>query len=333
MMTKIKAGRPLINIVKLCYAANLPLLLAGRHGVGKSVLLEQAARELEIGYVCRDLSLMEPPDLVGLPKLDKAVTKYFPPSFLPTGGKGLLVFEEINRSPSYMRSPCLQLLTARTLNDYTLPPGWLPCAAINPSDESYQVDDLDPALLSRFVQVFSEAARDEWLEWARAAGIHPGVVAYIKSDPSVFDSPESNPRAWEYVSRLAHAVHTCEAPGESFRAAVVGLVGPKRGAAFLRVFKDKLRPLTVEEVKDYRRHRSQLKTWITGGRLDLLKGSLHALLVHLQPKRNYDLVRADSAAWKNLSAFLADLPGDLKEEAMAFMKDRGYAAPRARKGA
>ncbi len=86
-------------------------------------------------------------------------------------------------------------------------------------------------------------------------------------------------------------------------------------------------------MKDYRRHRSQLTAWIAEGRLDLIKGSLLALQKHLQPKRNYDLVRADSAAWKNLSAFLADLPGDLKEEAMAFMKDRGYAAPRARKGA
>ena len=61
-MTKIKAGKPLIDLVKFCYTANLPLLLAGRHGVGKSVLLEQAARELGIGYICRDLSLMEPPD-------------------------------------------------------------------------------------------------------------------------------------------------------------------------------------------------------------------------------------------------------------------------------
>ena len=50
MMMTINAGRPLIDLVKLCYAANLPLMIEGRHGVGKSVLLEQAAKELELSY-------------------------------------------------------------------------------------------------------------------------------------------------------------------------------------------------------------------------------------------------------------------------------------------
>ncbi len=333
MMMTINAGRPLIDLVKLCYAANLPLMIEGRHGVGKSVLLEQAAEELKIGYICRDLSIMEPPDLVGLPKLDGAVTKYLPPSFLPTRGKGLLVFEELNRCPSYMRAPCLQLLTARKINDYTLPPGWLPCAAINPPEEGYEADDLDPALLSRFDRTTVEPDHDEWLAWARTADIHPGVVAYVETDFTVFDRPESNPRAWTYVSQLAHALCKSGASAESFRVAVVGVVGPERGAAFLRVFSDKVRPLTAEEVLDYPRHRAQLKDWIASCRLDLLKGSLHALLVHLQPKRNYDLIRANSAAWKNLSAFVAELPGDLSDEARKFFKEHRYDVPRARRGA
>lgn len=174
---KIKAGRAVIELVKLCYLANLPALLVGRHGVGKSVLLEQAARELGIGFICRDLSLLEPPDLIGLPRPDGKVTSYFPPAFLPTGGKGLLVFEELNRCDRSMRAPCLQMLTARRLNDYILPDGWVPFAAINPAEEGYEADDLDLALLSRFVKASVEPDRVEWLAWARTAGIHPAVVA------------------------------------------------------------------------------------------------------------------------------------------------------------
>ena len=162
-MMPIKAGKPLVELTRLCYEADQPLLLVGRHGVGKSVLLAQAAAELGIDYLCRDLSLMEPPDLVGLPRLDGPVTRYSPPSFLPAGGKGLLVFEELNRCPPYMRAPCLQLLTGRVLNDYTLPAGWVPMAAINPADQGFEVDDLDPALRSRFVQAFVEPDREEWL--------------------------------------------------------------------------------------------------------------------------------------------------------------------------
>lgn len=111
------------------------------------------------------------------------------------------------------------------------------------------------------------------------------------------------------------------------------MVGPKRGAAFLRVFKDEVRPLTAEEVLDYPGHRAQLKGWVAEGRLDLLKESLLAVQKHLQPKGNYVSVRENSAVWRNLSAFVADLPGDLREEAVAFFKCRRYDLPQARKGA
>src|SRR5207249_5537844 len=99
-MLTIAAGMPLIELVALAYQANLPVLLHGRHGVGKSELLAQAAARLGIGLVVRDLSLMEPPDLVGMPKVGKdGKTHYAVPSFLPTAGRGLLVFEELNRCP------------------------------------------------------------------------------------------------------------------------------------------------------------------------------------------------------------------------------------------
>src|SRR5437588_11131283 len=99
-------------------------MLRGGTGVGKSATLEAFAENKGLKFISRDLSLMEPPDLVGLPKLDGKVTRYLPPSFLPASGEGVLVLEEINRAPSYMRAPCLQLLTARSLNDYRLPDRW-----------------------------------------------------------------------------------------------------------------------------------------------------------------------------------------------------------------
>ena len=122
---KVKAGKQVIEAVRLAYAADRPVLLEGKHGVGKSCLIEQAAAAIEADFVVRDLSLMEPPDLIGLPHQKDGVTRYSPPAFLPTTGKGLLCFEELNRSERFMMGPCLQLLTARTLNDYSLPEGWL----------------------------------------------------------------------------------------------------------------------------------------------------------------------------------------------------------------
>jgi MoxR-like ATPase len=305
----------------------------GRHGVGKSALLAQAAAELGIDYTCRDLSLLEPPDLVGLPKMDGSVTRYLPPSFLPTAGRGLLAFEELNRCPVYMRAPCLQLLTNRSLNDYMLPDGWLPVAAINPNDMGYEVEELDPALLSRFVRLDVEPDREEWLAWARDSEVSPGVISYVASDPTVFDDPESNPRAWAYVSDLLRAAAKAGTPQETLREAVAGLVGPTRMAAFFRVLRGDEPPLTADDVLAYRLHRDRFRALRKAGRLDLVQASLRAIQVHLQAKRNYDQVRADRAAWKNLGTFLGDLPGDLREQAMAFFDEREYEAPQVRKRA
>src|SRR4029453_2154031 len=113
MMT-VPAGEHLIELLSLAYKADQPVLLGGRHGVGKSELLAQAAARLGIGFIVRDLSLMEPPDLVGIPKVGKDRKTYYAiPAWLPDVGRGLLALEELNRCPRYMRAPCMQLLTTR----------------------------------------------------------------------------------------------------------------------------------------------------------------------------------------------------------------------------
>jgi hypothetical protein len=327
-MDKVIAGKPTIHLAKLCYLANRLLLLWGGRGVGKSEVLKQAAEELGIGYISRDLSLMEPTDLTGLPKMNGATTKYLPPDFLPISGKGLLGFEELNRCDRFVRAPCLQLLTARCLNDYTLPEGWLPVAAVNPADEDYEVFDMDAALLSRFVQVTVVPDQAEWLDWAGHNNIHAAVLDYVGSDPTIFDSPVSNPRAWKYVSDVLQAAEGASADGKALHAAVVGLVGDKRGVAFLRTLKQIDRPLTADKILGaYGRHRTAVAGWIEEGRLDLVEKTLLAVEKYLQPKADFDLVQADRTRWSNLGAFLHDLPGDLREQVEQRFKERNYEIP------
>jgi hypothetical protein len=334
MMT-VSAGRPAIELASACYNADLPLLLYGRHGVGKSALLEGAASELGIDCVVYDLSLMEPPDLVGLPWRRKGRTVYAPPASLPTAGKGFLVFEELNRAPPYMRAPCLQLLTARRLNSYVLRQGWLPVAAINPPDDGYEVSELDPALLSRFVRVLVVPDRDEWLAWARRAHLHRDVIAYVETDPSIFEAPESNPRAWAYVSKLLSAPGNAGARRPTLRTAVSGLVGEERQTSFFRFLKDRVRPLNAEEVLDaYSEHRERLRGWVREeGKLDLVQGTLWEVMALLQSEHLFNAVRKDRKQWQNLGRFLTDLPGDLREEAERFFEKHDYPMPKlGRKG-
>ncbi|MFM8890753.1 MAG: AAA family ATPase, partial [Planctomycetia bacterium] len=203
--TAVPIGKAVVEVLALAYTANVPVILIGPHGIGKSEIAEAAAAEMKIGFISRDLSLMEPPDLVGLPQIKDGATSFLPPEFLPrdADAKGLLLIEEINRAPRYMQASCLELLTSRRLNSYALPAGVLPIACINPQTDGYVVELLDRALMSRFMKIEVMAATKPWTEWARRHGIHPKVIEYVESVPHALDESKggSNPRSWSYTSK------------------------------------------------------------------------------------------------------------------------------------
>jgi hypothetical protein len=54
---------------------------------------------------------------------------------------------------------------------------------------------------------------------------------------------------------------------------------------------------------------------------------LLAIKKYLQPKADFEQVRANAKHWGNLGAFLGDLPGDLREQTEQWFKERDYDIP------
>jgi hypothetical protein len=325
-MQTVAVGAPLQRLLKLAWQSDMPVLLQGRHGIGKSEIILQVAAELGIGSLVLDLSLMEPPDLVGLPRAgEDGRTHYVPPACLPTSGQGFFHLEEINRCPRYMLAPCLQLLTARTLNDYRLPAGWLPCAAINPAADGYHADELDPALLARFLRVEVVPAVSEWLVWARAQGVHEKVVQFVESSPRIFDDPAANPRAWYYASRLLHQWERDGGDQQLLAHALAGVLNDKYALAFLQFYTGEHHPLRAGDIiDDYPTHQAALRGWTRQGRLDLVAASFESLKRHLQKQQAYEGVAGRPASKANVEAFFADLPAELQVQARTWLRDRGF---------
>lgn len=326
-MRTVTAGSRVVRLIQWAYKADQPVLLIGKHGVGKSTLLDQAARVLQVRCVVRDLSMMEPTDLAGIPSIgDDGRTRYAPPSFLPADGCGLLVFEELNRCPPYMQAPCLQLLTCRFLNDYQLPPGWLPVAAINPDGEDYHVDELDPALLSRFLQVRVVATPAEWSKWAGKHGrVHTKVTSFVEQTPGIFDDPVSNPRAWTYASNLLRVWEANGRDEELLVDGLAGVVGERWARAFLQFYSDKKKPLCAKDiVENYPGRRSTVKQWLAEASLDLVAASIESLKGHLISPGNWEALMQDAQKTENVRRFLSDLPPDLKRQVRSWLQERGY---------
>lgn len=314
----IPVGPHLEQLLVVAYRARRAALLEGPTGIGKSELVHSAAARLGIGVVILDLSLLEPPDLVGIPTVSDGRTVYAVPSVLPVDGAGLLVLEELNRAERYVQQPALQLLTARRLHDYTLPDGWSCVATINPEDENYRVTPLDPALRARFMQLRVEADRKAWLVWAARRGVHPSVVTVVRSHARAFD--DVPPRSWTYASDILRAIPPeLRDDSDVLEACLAGFLGPVWTETLMGVLRRyagelEIRPLDlVERYDEDEALRTEFRALVKAGRTDVVSETVHRLAGLLASPEAGVLARKGELRLAAFEALLEDLPGDARE--------------------
>jgi MoxR-like ATPase len=315
----VPLGPRVLDVLALAYRARRPVLLEGPTGIGKSEIVRAATEKLGIELRVLDLSLLEPPDLVGLPIIENGRTRYALPSILPQDGAGILLLEELNRAERYIQQPALQLLTARTLHEYRLPDGWLCCAAVNPQDGDYQVTALDPALRARFLQLRVRADRPSWLSWALLADVHPAVIALAQAHDRVLD--DVPPRTWVYVSQLLHALRPEDTRDPVvLRDALAGylpqawleLLVARREVAEAGVSID-VRALLADYAPGSAAA-ARVAELRKEGRSDVLDELTHRLLAILSGPEAGVLAQQGKLRLDALEAFFADLPGDQRDK-------------------
>jgi len=315
---RIPVGPRLKDVLRVAYRANRPVLMEGETGIGKSEIIHEVAQELGIMCQILDLSLLEPPDLVGLPVIESGRTRFATPSSLPTEGSGILMLEELNRAERYIQQPALQLLTARKLHEYTLPAGWSVCAAINPEEGDYQVSPLDPAMRARFLYLSVFAERAAWINWARAHQVHPAVLRVADSHEQFLEHVP--PRTWTYVSdtlkamspeELEHRVLLNDVLSGYLPAPLVSLIqkelaevgrGPGVSAA--------------EILQTYHRDKSlqsQVQSAMKAGQTDVVHQLVLRIDQFLKSPDFIGLVNSEAVSSDAFEALLKDLPGDHRD--------------------
>lgn len=326
--TPVAVGPELVEIVSVALASGLPFSLEGPHGIGKSEIITQAAASLGLQSVVIDLSVVEPPDLLGLPIFVDGKTRYAPPAIWPTEGRGLVVLEELNRAPPFALVPLLQLLTTRSIGDVRLPDGWGFAASMNSEqDADYRVHPLDPALSSRFVRISVEPHAPSWLAWAAGAGVHPRVAEFVRVTPGIFTSKVSNPRAWAYASRLLFAWEKSGKPMPHLHALLAGVLDDTWASAFGGWLARSEAPLEAKRIlEEYGAVRALVIDWRKKRRTDLLAGSFQRLRAYLQRQAHYDALLEDAPALARVRDFIGDLPGDIRRQAREWLLERGYSA-------
>jgi len=156
--------------------SKLPVLIRGRHGVGKSEVVYQIAAARNLPVVERRASQMTEGDLLGLPDTadteinGRKATTWNAPDWLVTACEQpvMLFLDEVDRATQEVRQGLFELTDSRKINGWHLHADTLIVAAVNGGEHGaqYQVGEMDPAELDRWTVFDVEPSDEDWLKWA-----------------------------------------------------------------------------------------------------------------------------------------------------------------------
>ena len=255
--------KTLLTVLPHVTDANHPVLLRGRHGIGKSSVVYQFAETVGLKVVERRASQMTEGDLLGLPKMDGDVTSFCPPDwFSEACSTGVLLFlDEVDRATLEVRQGIFELCDSRKLAGHVLHPETLIFAAVNGGTHagaaSYQVGEMDPAELDRYTTFDVEPTVDDWLTWAQSR-LDPMVVDFIRNNVAHLehnDDYEPNKvypsrRSWDRLNGcLTNAGLLSEATPALFNLSAA-FVGFEAAVSFQDFVQNYERQVTVSDILD-----------------------------------------------------------------------------------
>ena len=315
--------------------ANIPVMIWGKHGIGKSQSVKQFAEENDYHFTDIRLGTLEVGDFLGLSDFEKdsnnqsVATKFITPDWLkdvltfckknPTK-KAIIFLDEFNRARRDVLQASFQLVLDKRFHTHVLPDNCYIIAACNPNTEGYIVTDIaDAALMDRFCHIKLEPSTDEWLDFASKRQFSTEIIDFIrdqrqllqeKGEDFSLDEIKPSRRSWEMVNKLMKA----ETPANILQELCYGLVGHGATVAFVNHIKNADKPFTATQIlKDYPKYKEKVVKFSEledGGRTDILHSTGGNLKEHLEKLKETNKSLSDKEA-NNLIEFLYDVPSDI----------------------
>ncbi|QAT50895.1 AAA family ATPase [Caproiciproducens sp. NJN-50] len=212
-----------------------PMLLMGPPGVGKTQIVEQAARECGVALVAYTITHHTRQSAVGLPFIREktyggkefSVTEYTMSEIIAsvydrmeqTGlCEGILFIDEINCVSETLAPTMLQFLQGKTFGNQKVPEGWIIVAAGNPPEYNRSAREFDIVTLDRVRKIDVQPDFSVWKEYAYRQSIHGAILSYLELRGENFYRIETTPdgaafataRGWEDLSEMMTVCESLE---------------------------------------------------------------------------------------------------------------------------
>lgn len=241
--------------------ANISILVRGDHGIGKSQCVFQLGKHYDLPVLDKRLSQMSEGDIVGLPKVEDGVTKFLPPDWYMEACKRpcILFLDELNRATPEVMQAAFQIALDRThLSGWKLHEKTRIYAAIN-TNQNYQVNEMDPALLDRFWVADLVPTVEEWLEGYAKNNLHEHIYNFIKINKTFLDPPEKSEassieptrRSYERLNNSLLAAGIMDEPTNSlFFNICRGFIGNEASIMFSDYVKNSEKQISALDIVD-----------------------------------------------------------------------------------
>lgn len=301
-----------LTALAVAYEANVPVLIWGLPGEGKTAAITTFAKDREVGCSVLVISQRDPTDINGLPIVNEEGTvEIQPPKWLRDANANpgsIVLFDELNLGSPATRGVSLRIVNERVAGDTALHPSIRIIAIANPPEVAEDGWELGAPMSNRFLHLHDWALDQSSFAAGLLSGSWPqvpvleipdealirfreeassAVAALVQASPDLLSQvPDSayerqyawpSPRSWSLCTELvAHALAAgIGLADEALTILVEGAVGQVAGAQLLDLMRT-LRLPSPEEIL------AAPDGWAVPARADQTWATLLRLLSHLQ---------------------------------------------------
>jgi hypothetical protein len=235
------------DTIKSLFPIQRTISIEGAPGGGKTTIVHEAAKELDIPCIERHMPTMLVEDFgILYPKDSDSTLHYRIPEWFPVKGKapekGILLFDDRNQAGADLQKVLANICQARTLHGVAMPDGWQVISTGNRQSDRAGANRVLSHLRNRETVLELDTHLDDSTSWMIEHDVKPVVISFIRFRPGLlhdFDPQrDSNPTPRSWVEGVSDVLGTVppDAEFECFKGAV-GEGAAAEFVGFLRIFR------------------------------------------------------------------------------------------------